>query len=58
MHAIYVIEITNLFSYKEVVMSPFVMIVVIALVVLFAMLSLLPEVYKDSGDDSLVQLQD
>ena len=39
-------------------MSPFVMIVVIALVVLFAMLSLLPEVYKDSGDDSLVQLQD
>ena len=39
-------------------MSPFVLIVVIILVVLFGMLSLTPEVYRDSGDDSLVQLQD
>jgi hypothetical protein len=36
-------------------MSLFAMIVVVVLVVLFAALSLLPEIYRDSDNDSLVQ---
>ena len=43
------------YSYEEVVMSLFVIIVLVVLVGLFAVLSLLPVIFKDSELDSLVQ---
>ena len=39
-------------------MDPFTLIIMIVLVTLFAGLSLLPAIYKDSDNDSLVQLKD
>lgn len=43
---------------KEAFMSIIVAVIVAALVVLFAALSLLPAVMKDSEQDSLVQFRD